>query len=413
MDLGGTNLSADKQKYDDLRGDGRIVLFLRQGRVPKYSVRLKVPGSTKYKVLSTKTVDRNEAVRRAMDLYDELYHKFRTTGAINSNTYEHVFELWKQSRLNSYSSSSKKDRSVEYAGTYSLDFFGTMRIDLITPKDFHKYWDWRRVNYKRKKPSNETLNRERNALSSFMSFALQHGYISTPLKIPKLETKGIVRRPTFTLAEWKKITTGMRQWVQEGKSSGHWRERFVLQQYVLLLSNSGIRIGEMRSVTWDDISSAEGEGGKLIIIKVNGKTGLREVVCNPGSEVYLQRLYDLRKKELSGVEPSLSEPVFINPHTQQPVTSFKVGFNSMLSYCDVPIDKDGMNRTIYSLRHFYGTQRLRGNINPYILAKNMGTSVEMIEKFYGHILTPDIMLSIRKTTKQTTKQNKKKGAYPF
>jgi len=67
-------LSADKQKYDDLRGDGRIVLFLREGRVPKYSVRLKVPGSSKYKVLSTKTADRNEAVRRAMDLYDELYH---------------------------------------------------------------------------------------------------------------------------------------------------------------------------------------------------------------------------------------------------------------------------------------------------------------------------------------------------
>ena len=57
----------------------------------------------------------------------------------------------------------------------------------------------------------------------------------------------------------------------------------------------------------------------------------------------------------------------------------------MLKYCEVPISKEGMNRTIYSLRHFYGTQRLRGNINPYILVKNMGTSVEMIEKFYGHI----------------------------
>ena len=405
-------MSVDKQNYDDLRGDGRIVLFLREGRVPKYSVRLKVPGSNKYKVLATKTADRKEAVRRAMDLYDELYLKFRTTGFINSNTYENVFGRWKLSRINSYSEPSKKDRSVEYAGTYSLDFFGKMRIDLITPKDFHKYWDWRRLNYKRKKPSDETLNRERNALSSFMRFALQHGYISTPLKIPKLETRGIVRRPTFTLGEWKKITTGMRQWVNEGKSSGHWRERFVLQQYVLLLSNSGIRIGEMRSVTWDDVSSAEGEDGKLIIIKVNGKTGLREVVCNPGSEVYLQRLYDLRKKELKGVEPSLSEPAFINPHTQRPVTSFKVGFNSMLRYCDIPIDKDGMNRTIYSLRHFYGTQRLRGNINPYILAKNMGTSVEMIEKFYGHILTPDIMASIRKTTKQTSR-DKGENVYPF
>jgi hypothetical protein len=168
----------------------------------------------------------------------------------------------------------------------------------------------------------------------------------------------------------------------------------------------------MRGVAWDDVTSVDGDDGKLIIIKVNGKTGMREVVCNPGSEVYLQRLYDLRKEELGGVAPALTEPVFINPHTGAPITSFKVGFNSMLRSCGVPIVKDGMNRTIYSLRHFYGTQRLRGNINPYILAKNMGTSVEMIEKFYGHILTPDIVSSIRKTTKQTSKDKGGK-AYPF
>ena len=84
----------------------------------------------------------------------------------------------------------------------------------------------------------------------------------------------------------------------------------------------------------------------------------------------------------------------------------------MLKYCEVPISKEGMNRTIYSLRHFYGTQRLRGNINPYILAKNMGTSVEMIEKFYGHILTPDIVSSIKKTSNQSSSKNLK-GTYPF
>ena len=84
----------------------------------------------------------------------------------------------------------------------------------------------------------------------------------------------------------------------------------------------------------------------------------------------------------------------------------------MLKYCEIPIAKEGMNRTIYSLRHFYGTQRLRGNINPYILAKNMGTSVEMIEKFYGHILTPDIVSSIKKTSNQSSSKNLK-GTYPF
>ena len=183
----------------------------------------------------------------------------------------------------------------------------------------------------------------------------------------------------------------MRKWVKEGKSNGHWRERFVLQQYVLLLSNSGIRIGEMRNVTWDDISSMEADTGKLVIIRVNGKTGI---------------------SQLEDTDPPLHEAIFINPKTSIPITSFKVGFNSMLRYCEIPIAKEGMNRTIYSLRHFYGTQRLRGNINPYILAKNMGTSVEMIEKFYGHILTPDIVSSIKKASNQSSSKNLK-GSYPF
>lgn len=405
-------MTVEKTEYEDIRGDGRIVLFRRDGKAPKYYVRLKVQGASGYKILTTKTGDRSKAILVAMELYDDLYHQLRVTGSIHAKTFEQVFNLWKVSKQNAYQEKSRVDRTVEYAGTYSLDYFGKMQINQITAADFHKYWDWRKVNFKRKKPTNETLNRERTAIQGLMTFAFQHGYTNTPLKIPKLQTQGINRRPTFTLAEWKKITAGMRKWVKAGKQSGHWRERFVLQQYVLLLSNSGIRIGEMRSVTWDDVTSVDGDDGKLIIIKVHGKTGIREVVCNPGSEIYLRRLYDLRKDELRGMAPPLDEAVFVNPHSGKAITSFKVGFNSLLDYCNVPIAKDGMNRTLYSLRHFYGTQRLRGNINPYILAKNMGTSVEMIEKFYGHILTPDIVSSIRKTTKQKIRE-KSDGGYPF
>ena len=68
--------------YEDLRGDGRIVLFLREGKNPKYNVRLKVPNAAGYKFASTKTPDRNEAVRIAMNLYDELYHHVSVGGSI-------------------------------------------------------------------------------------------------------------------------------------------------------------------------------------------------------------------------------------------------------------------------------------------------------------------------------------------
>ncbi len=41
-------------------------------------------------------------------------------------------------------------------------------------------------------------------------------------------------------------------------------------------------------------------------------------------------------------------------------------------------------RTIYSLRHTYATFRIQEGVNHYILAKNMGAIVEVLEKHYGH-----------------------------
>jgi hypothetical protein len=37
-----------------------------------------------------------------------------------------------------------------------------------------------------------------------------------------------------------------------------------------------------------------------------------------------------------------------------------------------------------SLRHTYATFRLQEGVNHYVLARNMGTSVKMLENFYGH-----------------------------
>lgn len=400
------------RNYEDLRGDGRIVIFQREGKNPKWYVRLKIPNSKQYKTLSTKTTDRNQCVRISMELYDEYYHKVKMGGNVVSYTYKDVFNEWVNHRRNSYKSTSM-DRTIRSVNLYSVDYFGKMLIDKITTKDFYDYYDWRRLNYKRKKPSDESLNRERTSIISLLKFSLQRGYITDPIDVPKIKTKGINRRPTFTTNEWKLITVGMRKWVEEGKSLGKWKDRFITQQYVLLMSNCGVRVGEMRNLKWEDITSVDTDDGKQIILRVSGKVGERDCVLNPSSHVYLKRLYDLRKTELGGKEPPLNEYVFLSRRSNRPYTSFKTSFNGMLAFCNIPIEKNGMNRTIYSLRHFYGTQRLRGDMNPYHLSKQMGTSVEMIEKFYGHIITKDVIDSVRKSSNQTKNQKVENKKYPF
>ena len=44
---------------------------------------------------------------------------------------------------------------------------------------------------------------------------------------------------------------------------------------------------------------------------------------------------------------------------------------------------DGKKRVPYSLRHTYATMRISEGVSVFQLAANMGTSVEMLENFYG------------------------------
>lgn len=57
----------------------------------------------------------------------------------------------------------------------------------------------------------------------------------------------------------------------------------------------------------------------------------------------------------------------------------------MLIEFDLLKDTMGHERTPYSLRHTYATLRLEAGVPIHLLANQMGTSVEMIEKHYGHI----------------------------
>ena len=203
----------------------------------------------------------------------------------------------------------------------------------------------------------------------------------------------------------------MRNWVRAGQELGKGRDRFILQQYVLILANTGMRIGEARNLRWRNLRTINTPDGNRLIADVTGKTGRREVVFQKGAEDYVKRIFDLRKEELGG-QPNLEEFIFLSRKTGSAYTTFKTSFNSMLKFAGLEIEKDGGRRTIYSLRHFYATQRLSEGTNPYLLAQQMGTSVEMLEKFYGHVMTSDVAEKITQSTSQKS-QTQVVGDYPF
>lgn len=404
----------------DVKGDGRIILYQRPDvKHPKWQCRISVSGSTGYKIFSTKESELRNAERVALEKYEELYFKVRRGGSLTGIPFTTVFKEWKIHHLSD--PTRHKEFQVTQVEKLGVKYFKTKPIDEITDKHTLEMMDWfknqpvEHIN-KSQQLTPSTIRSYRAAMNNIFKYAKTKGYIENVPEIPAPALDGN-RRPDFSLSDWTTLTTYMRKWVdvttnglrgKNGLDHKRYRERFYLQQYILIMGNTGIRVGEMRNCRWVDLSKAEiTSGDERLLFAVDGKTGKRNVVGNTGVQRYVKNLWEFRCNEL-GHNPEMTEPLFCHPDGSR-VGTYKKGFNQLLEECNLRIDKDGQNRTIYSLRHTYATMRIN-EVSIYQLAVNMGTGVEMIERFYSHARTTDpVFLAAVTKGNQTTKDK----ALPF
>jgi integrase len=312
------------QDFLDLRGDGRVVLYKRADHQnPKWTVRLKIPETSGFVVKSTKTTDDFEARRFAEDLYYRLEGKARRGEPINSPTFRRVFAEW--SKLPVAEEVVRTARyvngNVRRVDIWALQYFGELTIDKVTEAKLADYVDWRLSQPRR--PAIVTLKNERTAIRQLLRFAKRRGYISD---VPEFAIKSgkINARPDIPETEWHRLVRFLPGYVDRAQDKRRQRERFYLVLYILIMGNTGIRIGEARRLRWRDVSTNWTLTDEVrAILSVRGKTGEREVVCDRGVERYLDELRSFRTEE-SGHPPPDQEHLFCHP-SGAPVGSFKGG----------------------------------------------------------------------------------------
>jgi integrase len=64
--------------------------------------------------------------------------------------------------------------------------------------------------------------------------------------------------------------------------------------------------------------------------------------------------------------------------------------NAALKQAGIQRNGFGEKYSLYSLRHFYAVTALRNGIGVFEVARNMGTSVQMIQQYYGKQATPAV-----------------------
>jgi integrase len=92
------------------------------------------------------------------------------------------------------------------------------------------------------------------------------------------------------------------------------------------------------------------------------------------------------------IEAKVDRLIFRLPTGEQ-ISNMENIFRNLMKRSKLMYDSGGQRRTLYSLRHTYATRALAKGVDIHTLARQMGTSVLMIEKHYSKI-TP--MLSAEK-----------------
>ena len=274
---------------------------------------------------------------------------------------------------------------------YLIPFFGGRMITNIDYKALDEFDEWRLDNMK-KPPTQSTVMTHNAALNRVLDEAVMRGYLNDITR-PKLEAKGKTgdRRPAFDLEEVKRLIRAFEGWPERGKTQHLIECRFLLRDYVFCLLDTGARPGiELFGMKWRQIEFAV--DFRSVVMRVSGKTGARQILGMERTVDSLRAIADRNYsvKTIDGLvtlTKTSSEFIFRTSAKINPIGSFQRTFSIFLKENNLLVDpKTEQKRVFYSLRHTYATLALtHDNVPIHTLARQMGTSVLMIEKHYSHL----------------------------
>jgi len=367
--------------------DGELVLY-RRTRSLLYQCRFKLADG-KWHRFSTRKASIENAIAAACDMYDQARYRQRLGLAHRTHTFAQIAAITLAEMRKQIDMSTGKTAVHSYATCiekYFLPYFGDKVLEELTHTDVREFELWRDRQMTRK-PKTSTLNNFTTAWNRLIDTAVERGYISERVPVPKLTAKGVKgrARPGFSEDEIKHLLAFMETWQHEGVKSVEREMRPLLRDYVEMLLLTGIRHGtEAMGICWRHLEWHTKDDVRYLRIWVDGKTGGRWLIAKHRAVEVLKRLH-ARQQDISvlSFETTFAERV---PHKlfrfsdgYQP-TSLNGSFKRLMRDSGLLKDGEGQNRTLYSLRHRYATMELlRWGTDIHTLSKQMGNSAAMIE----------------------------------
>lgn len=372
--------------------DGEVVLY-RRAKSPVWQTRYKLKDGSWCRA-STRKMSVEHAVQAACTMYDEA--RFRQSlglaqTAQNFAGLAHATLNELRSEMDAGHGKSVYASYITCIEKYFVPYFGDKRLEQLKHDDIVAFEVWRNRQMT-KQPKASTLMNFASAWNRIQQTAIAKGWLSERAAVPKLTTRGMksTSRPEFSNDEVMKLLAYMQTWAEKGRLAVEREIRPLLRDYTEMLLLTGMRHGtEAMGICWKHIEWHTDKDVRYIRIWVNGKTGGRWLIAKHRAVDVLNRLRERQEdvKHLS-LDEVLVTPVqkklFVFSNGYQ-APSLNGTFRRLMRDSGMALDANGQNRTLYSLRHTYATQELFAGTDIHTLAKQMGTSVLMLERHYSKL----------------------------
>ena len=415
--------------------NGRASICKYKGR--KYLNLRVLRDGRKYTHISLNTEDLDQAHNNAVDAYVKVMSE-PPRSSKETTTIKRIFEKFmEQKQLDTDRGQSKALTQKLYGQRIDqrfmpyLDYKNLRNIKDVRKNSFDEYagfqldkrhkGKWKNIT-KGLAPS--TINADISTLNVIFNWMVEKGHLSADNKpiIKRIKDRKNYREeanPAFLPNDWRAFKDVLYNFDQGHKDEYEtWRRRWFIN-YVRFMFGGGFRPHEARKIRFGDIDMDKKDGKTFAYIRIDSdtKTGKRDVVMNgntvlnlkyhlnKGIKIRNKQILEKNEKLLSGNKVhdfhnrSYKEPlpevaaaskddlILMNPFLNGKRRMYHESYirdwmNMILSECDFK------NRyTIYSLRSTHISYQLIQDVPVYKVAKNVGTSTEMIQKTYDGLST--------------------------
>lgn len=374
-----------------------LIRLVRRDDSKKWQAHYKLEGIKQWFRRSTDTADIAEATHIAERMWMKATFDQEEGRPVISKKFKPIAEIVQRRLEDQISAGTAKPSARDYVSAiklYLVPFYGNYNIDGIKPTVIAEFHTWRHQKVGREL-SGSAQNNHNAALNLIFDEAIERGYMTNHQR-PLLKNTGAEgeRRAEFSHEELENLMAYARKFIDNGRTARTTMIRELLAIYVPFMAATGMRAGtEAEFLEWRHIDVEIRDGQPVLHFRLQrGKRGARNFVAHNSCWLLLERL-----RQLSPDLASMTLEEVLKKRVPQRLFRLSDGTvpdnwnkpfrqwleDSELLLCPVT----GKERSLYSLRHYYATQRLLEGIPIHDLAEQMGTSVLMITKHYSH-LTP-------------------------